>query len=147
MIGFTPFAYYEPGLIWRILAVSYASLLQELPKDRVTELLADWQGYDTAVFEEPDTIGGSGFVTSLKGHVIGFASWNPTRWPSLGILGHNCVLPEYRRKGYGQLQIGEILRRFTRAGYARARVQTDEHPFFAAARTMYESCGFAEVAR
>ncbi len=26
-------------------------------------------------------------------------------------------------------------------------MQTDAHPFFAAARTMYESCGFVEVAR
>jgi len=147
MTAFTPFAHYGRGLIYRMLAVSYAPLLQELQADKVTELFADWQAYDTAVFEEPDTIGGSGFVTSMNGHVIGFASWNPTSWPAVGILGHNCILPEYQGQGYGQLQIGEILGRFTRAGFTRARVQTDEHPFFAAARTMYEDCGFVEVAR
>ncbi len=147
MIAFNPFAHCEPGLICHMLAVSYESLLSGLRADKVTELLAEWRAYDTAVFEEPDTVGQSGFVTLVKRDVIGFASWNPTSWPSVGIVGHNCVLPEYQGKGYGRLQIGEILRRFTEAGFAKARVLTDEHPFFAAARRMYERCGFEEVCR
>jgi GNAT superfamily N-acetyltransferase len=146
-IDFAPFAKYEPGLISGLLFESYAPLLEELPEAKVSELLEDWRGYDAAVFDEPNTVGACGFVTRLGDEVVGFASWNPTRWPSVGIIGHNCILATYRCRGYGRRQIEEILRRFTEAGFHKASVQTDEHPFFAPARRIYLHCGFEEVAR
>ncbi|UCC73813.1 MAG: GNAT family N-acetyltransferase [Gemmatimonadota bacterium] len=147
MIAYEPFAAYERGVILELLSESYSQLLQELPAGKVAELLGDWREYDEAVFGEPGTVGTCGFVTSLSGEVIGFASWNPTKWPAVGIIGHNCILPKYRCRGYGRQQIREILRRFSDAGFKRAVVQTDEHPFFEPARRMYLKCGFEEVTR
>jgi GNAT superfamily N-acetyltransferase len=56
-------------------------------------------------------------------------------------------LPEFRAKGFGTLQIKEILRRFKDAGYERAFVRTGEHPFFIPAQKMYLACGFKECER
>lgn len=146
-IEFAPFAGCRPGLIYDLLSESYAPLLEQLPETKVSELLQDWREYDAAVFGEPDTVGASGFVTRLEEKIIGFGSWNPTNWPAVGIIGHNCITPRHASRGYGRRQIVEILRRFTEAGFQAASVRTDEHPFFAPARRMYLSCGFEEVAR
>lgn len=146
-IEFAPFAGCRPGLIFDLLCESYAPLLEQLPDTKVSELLEDWREYDAAVFGEPDTVGAAGFVTRLGQEIIGFASWNPTNWPAVGIIGHNCITPTHASRGYGRSQIVEILRRFTEAGFEMASVRTDEHPFFAPARRMYLSCGFDEVAR
>jgi GNAT superfamily N-acetyltransferase len=138
-IEFAPFAGCRPGLIFNLLSESYAPLLEELPDTKVSELLRDWREYDAAVFGEPDTVGASGFVTRLEEEVISFASWDPTNWPAVGIIGHNCIAPTHASRGYGRRQIIEI--------FQTASVRTDEHPFFAPARRMYLSCGFEEVAR
>ncbi len=147
MIEFGPFADCPPGLFAEMLVQSYSALLDLLPDEKVEELLSDWRAYDTAVFEEPDTVGDCGFVTRLDGEVVGFASWNPLGWPDVGVIGHNCILPAQQGRGYGVLQIEEILRRFTKAGFEKASLHTDSHPFFAPAQRMYERCGFVEAAR
>jgi GNAT superfamily N-acetyltransferase len=146
-VEFAPFAGFRPGLIYGLLKESYAPLLGTLPDAKVAELLQDWREYDAAVFGEPDTVGSSGFLTCRGRDIIGFASWDPRNWPAVGIIGHNCITPAHASKGYGRRQIMEVLRRFIEAGFQTARVRTDEHPFFAAARRMYSSCGFEEVAR
>jgi GNAT superfamily N-acetyltransferase len=65
----------------------------------------------------------------------------------LGIIGYNCILPEYQRKGYGRQQILEIIKRLSLRGVVRAVVSTSEHPFYEPARKMYLSCGFSEFER
>jgi GNAT superfamily N-acetyltransferase len=146
-VEFAPFAGCRPGLIFDLLCESYAPLLEQLPDTKVSELRQDWREYDAAVFGEPDTVGASGFVSRLEGKTIGFASWNPTGWPAVGVIGHNCIRPAHSSAGYGRMQIMEILRRFAEAGFQAASVRTDEHPFFAPARRMYLRCGFEEIAR
>ncbi len=147
MLAFTPFSRFELGSVERMLAESYAALLVVLPAEKVQELLGSWREYDAAVFEEPDTVGAAGFCTCVGQAVIGFASWNPMGWPDVGVIGHNCILPPYNGNGFGQRQINEVLRRFAVAGFRKASVSTDEHPFFAPAQRMYSRCGFVEVAR
>ena len=96
---------------------------------------------------EADTVGEAGFFTALGGQVIGFAPWNPRGWPSLGIIGHNCIVPLYQGRGYGRRQIEEVMSLFSQKGFRRVQMRTDEHPFFEPARRMYQRCGFALVAR
>lgn len=147
MIAFVPFARYGQGLIAELLWESYGALLKELPPEKVEELRRDWEEYDAAVYREPDTVGACGFFTLLEGEVVGFGSWDPRDWPEVGEVGHNCILPRYQGRGYGRRQIEEILRRFRNRGFRRARVRTDEHPFFVPARRIYEGCGFREISR
>ena len=147
MLWFAPFKQYRPGLVFQLLTESHSSLLRELPGPVVGELLAEWEEYDAAVFEEVDTVGSAGFVSVLEKDVVGFASWDPRGMPAVGAIGHNCILPQFRGRGFGEHQVQEILRRFGQEGAEMARVLTDEHPFYAPAVRMYERCGFQIVER
>ncbi len=147
MLWFAPFKQYRPGLVFQLLTESHSSLLRELPGPVVGELLAEWEEYDAAVFEEVDTVGSAGFVSVLEKDVVGFASWDPRGMPAVGAIGHNCILPQFRGRGFGEHQVQEILRRFGQGGAEMARVLTDEHPFYAPAVRMYEKCGFQIVER
>jgi len=145
MLWFAPFKQYRPGLVFQLLTESHSSLVRELPGPVVGELLAEWEGYDAAVFEEVDTVGSAGFVSVREKDVVGFASWDPRGMPDVGLIGHNCILPQFRGRGFGEQQVQEILRRFAQGAAEMARVLTDEHPFYAPAVRMYERCGFQIV--
>ena len=41
----------------------------------------------------------------VGGRIAGFGSWDPRQAPDYGIIGHNCVLPEFRGEGLGKQQI------------------------------------------
>lgn len=133
------------GTISGLLEESYSVLLDDLPPEKVSELRRDWDDYDESVILEADTVGAAGFMTLLDGDPVGFGSWDPRRWPEVGRVGHNCIIPEHQRRGYGRLQVEEILRRLRALGFARIQVRTDEHPFFEAARRIYDNCGFRVV--
>jgi GNAT superfamily N-acetyltransferase len=87
------------------------------------------------------------FVTSSQDEIIGFGSFDSRQGPEFGIIGQNCILPEFRGNGYGEQQIREILNRFRTMGIKKAVVSTSEHPFFLSAQRMYLSCGFQEKRR
>lgn len=128
---------YEPGTIFRLLCASYAKILDRDLKDQFRQ-------FDREVFEHPDTVGACTFITTLKSEVIGMASFDPRQAPELGIIGHNCILPEHQRKGYGKQQILDVIRRLRLRNVRRAIISTSEHPFFEPARKMYLSCGFTK---
>jgi len=95
----------------------------------------------------PTPWGACVFLTGLDGLIVGFASWDPRQRPRYGIVGHNCILPEFQGRGFGREQIQEVLRRFRGLGIQTARATTCDHPFFAPAHRMYQACGFREVRR
>lgn len=70
------------------------------------------------------------FISILNDEPIGMASWDPRQVPEVGIIGYNCILPEYQGKGFGKTQIQEILKRLKNQGFEKALVTTGEHPFF-----------------
>jgi len=142
VLKFRPFQDFKRGLVAEILQESYAALLSQLPAEKADELRRDWNAYDEGVHDEPNTVGASGFITQLRDATIGFGSWDPRGWPSIGRVGHNCILPAFRDCGYGRRQIEHVLDLFRGRNFERAQVRTDEHPFFEPARRMYERCGF-----
>jgi GNAT superfamily N-acetyltransferase len=131
---------YEPGTIFRLLCVSYTKILDRDLKDQ-------FRRFDRDVFEHPDTVGVCTFITTFESDVVGMASFDPRQAPELGIIGHNCILPEHQRKGYGKQQIVEVIRRLRSRDIRRVAISTSEHPFFEPARKMYLSCGFIESER
>jgi len=147
MIATAPFSGCIRGLLAEMLAEAYAPLLVELPAEKREELLADWRCYDTAVHDEPDTVGSAGFLTLIDGSVIGFGSWDPRGWPDIGQIGHNCIRPRHQHRGFGRQQVEQILGILRSKGFRLARVRTDAHPFFTPARRMYEACGFRDAGR
>ena len=131
---------YEPGIIYRLLSTCYAGILDG-------ELTEQFRQFDRDVFENTEIVGACTFITILNSDIIGMASYDPRQAPMLGIIGHNCILPEHQKKGYGKQQILEVIRRLRSRAVVHAVVATSEHPFFEPARKMYLSCGFTELER
>lgn len=142
---FTGMTDLRPGAIAALLRASYVELLK-------TDLrweweAANWDEYDREVFAHPKTVGACIFLTRLDERIVGFGSWDPRPEPAYAIIGHNCILPEFRGKGLGGQQIQEILRRFRALGIKTAKVSTHDHPLFVPAQHMYIACGFREMRR
>jgi GNAT superfamily N-acetyltransferase len=131
----------ESGTIYKALCTSYRRW------EYFSKYENDWKQFDKDIHNFPDAIGSSGFGTFLGNAFVGFISWDPRQFPSYVIIGHNCVLPEYRNQGIGKHQTKRALNRFLQYGFELARVSTKRDPFFKYARRMYESCGFAECSR
>jgi GNAT superfamily N-acetyltransferase len=146
MITFSPADRHKPGTIARLLFGSYKDLLSP-EAEYSAQLRVDFLNFSTETYENLESIGACLFMTCLNGHVIGFGSYDPRKRPDCGIVGHNCILPEYQSLGYGRRQLHEILRRLKQLEIRRAVVTTSEHPFFLPARSLYLACGFQEVRR
>jgi GNAT superfamily N-acetyltransferase len=143
---FEPLSCFSPGDLAAIVGRGYAALAEGWPGvwDGERE---KWAAFDREAFARPDTVGRCLFVSRLDGAVVGLASYDPRPAPAYGVVGQNCVLPEFRGRGVGRGQIAEVLRRFREKGIAAARVTTSGHPFFAPALAMYRSLGFGETRR
>lgn len=124
-----------------MLRTCYAPLVSSDPRLWSPEV-REWVRFDGEVYQNPATIGECTFLSWWGESLIGFASYDPRRRPDCGVIGHNCILPEYQNRGAGKLQIREILRRFQQLGIRSARVSTLDIPFFLPARRMYFACGF-----
>jgi GNAT superfamily N-acetyltransferase len=146
MVEFTGFKHFPRGSLLDLLTRSYG---QYFCYDSACSLpwKREWREFDREVFDHPETVGACGFITKFKGEVAGFASWAPRRFPDLGHIGHNCILPSFRGKSLGRQQIDEVLRILRGQGFRRVRVMTGEHPFFTPAQRMYQACGFREIGR
>lgn len=136
----------QPGIIAELLKRSYAQLVQTDPERWLPEQ-KEWEAFDAFVFDNLATVGQCVFLSWWEEDLVGFGSFDPRQAPDLGIIGHNCILPGFRGRGFGKRQVQEILCRFRRRGIRTAEVSTLSHPFFAPARRMYLSCGFEEVRR
>ena len=136
----------EPGVIAWLLGQSYAGLLAAEPEVWGEET-REWAEADRCVFENPTTVGACTFLSWVESDLVGFFSFDPRPRPAYGVIGHNCILPEFRGRGFGQSQILEILKRFKEMGIQTAKVSTNDHPFFLPAQRMYTACGFHEVSR
>jgi GNAT superfamily N-acetyltransferase len=136
----------KQGTIASLLKQSYADVVKSDPSFWEPEKM-NWEQYDQDVFEQPQTVGACIFLTRLDGRTVGFGSWDPRQRPRFGIIGHNCILPEFRGKGLGKRQIQEILRRFREMSIETAKVSTNDQPFFVPAQRVYAACGFREVRR
>jgi GNAT superfamily N-acetyltransferase len=143
---FEPVSLFPPGTVAGIVGRSYAELLERWP-DAWKDEPREWAEFDREVYAYPDTIGQCVFVGRLGGEIVGLASYDPRPGPAYGIVGQNCVLPEFRGRGFGKLQVLEVLRRIGERRMRAARVTTSEHPFFVPALRMYRSLGFKDIRR
>ena len=91
----------KPGAIATLLRQAYAALVKSDPSLWEPEQ-ANWEQYDCEVFGQPASVGACIFLTRLDGRIVGFGSWDPRQRPCFGIVGHNCILPEFRGRGLGK---------------------------------------------
>ena len=145
-LSFTSIRDQPRGLIASMLKRSYAALLAADASNWLPEVYR-WEEFDREVFDNPNEVGACVFLSWSGDQLVGFASYDPRQRPDVGIVGHNCILPEFRGNGFGKEQIKEVLRRFRTMGISLARVSTLDTPFFTPARRIYAACGFRETAR
>jgi GNAT superfamily N-acetyltransferase len=145
-LRFTPPHDQEPGLIASMLKRSYEELIDSDQEHWGPEV-SKWEQFDREVFQHSDTVGSCAFLSWSQDQLVGFGSYDARQKPEFGIVGHNCILPEFRGRGFGKQQIQEILRRFNALGIRLVKVSTNDHPFFAPAQRMYTACGFRETGR
>ena len=144
-LTFEPLCQYQPGILERLLTESYAAL--DVGQNRRAAFQARWRQADRDSFDHLETIGRCVFVTCLNGRPIGFACFDPREAPERGLVGHNCIVPSCRGRGYGRRQLEELLRRLCELDIRHASATTGEHPFFEPAQHMYLRCGFREARR
>lgn len=140
MIKFTTLNQYKQGLLFHLLSECY----KDFPlKDKY---LNDWKQFDVEAFSDPK-VGQCIFVTCLDERPIGFASYDPRHFPAYAIIGHNCILPQYQGKGYGKMQIEELVKKLNNLHFNKIQVTSGDHNFFSSAQKMYLCCGFKEIKR
>ncbi|UCG42580.1 MAG: GNAT family N-acetyltransferase [candidate division WOR-3 bacterium] len=145
-LTFTPLAGAAPGTLLSLLTESHQDLTDTYA-ERWSGEAENWAAFDTDAFQRPDSAGKCVFVTRLGADIIGFGSYDPRGLPETGKVGHNCILPAHRQKGYGSRQLEEIVRRLKTLGARKVMATTSEHPFYLPAREMYMSMGFTETGR
>lgn len=136
----------QQGILVFLLKESYAELVQSDPEHWLMEEKA-WEQFDLEIFKDQSSLNSCVFLSCLEERIVGFASFFLIRKPDMGSIGHNCILPEFRRRGYGIQQIHEILRRFRTMGVQRIKTSTLDIPYFLPAQHMYLNCGFKEKGR
>ncbi|MHC4537066.1 MAG: GNAT family N-acetyltransferase [Planctomycetota bacterium] len=142
MIQYKTIENFNPGIFLEITKRCYEPLFNYFP-DKKSEFHQQWEESDKATFDHP-AIGKCVFVSCINEKPIGFASWDPRIKP-VGIIGQNCILPEYQGKGFGKKQILKVIEIVKKSGFQKIRVTTGDHEFFIPAHKMYEGCGFKEI--
>ncbi|MHC4124608.1 MAG: GNAT family N-acetyltransferase, partial [Planctomycetota bacterium] len=95
MLKFEPITKYDKGFVFSLLSQSFAELWNDELEEKIKQ-------FDREVFENPDTVGACTFISTLNGEAMGMASWDPRQGPEVGIIGYNCILPEYQSRGFGK---------------------------------------------
>lgn len=102
-----------------------------------------WRRDDDFFFDNPQIADRYAFITALDDEAIGFAAYDPRNMPESAIIGDNCIIPEHKGKGYGTLQLKELIRRITRNDVKRIYVSTNSD--LIPAQRMYERAGFVKL--
>jgi GNAT superfamily N-acetyltransferase len=137
-IRFTTPTEHQPGMVFTLLKQAWTPFWDPKLEETIRQ-------FDSDVVKHPHTVGACAFVTCLGSEPVGMASYDPRQKPERGLIGWNCVVPKYQRKGIGKAQIQEILRIFRSKGIRKACVITTDEDFFVPAQRTYETCGFVKV--
>lgn len=145
MLFFTDIHQVGTGVLASLLERSYAELLAS-GKEYWQKENENWKAFDREAFAS-SKIGACVFLSWSGDQLVGFGSFDPRGVPQFCRVGHHCILPDYRGRGFGRVQLNEILRRIAAFSPREFRVSTLDHVFFTHARRLYERAGFRVVAQ
>ena len=86
-------------------------------------------------------------IAEADGKAVGFATFHVNDVTSIGTVGNNAVLPEYRGRGIGGKLHARVLELIEGAGMEFAQVSTGLEDHYEPARRMYERQGFKPLNR
>jgi GNAT superfamily N-acetyltransferase len=133
------------GVLVSLLRQAYASLLLTDGSRWPREGKA-WGAFDHVAFTSAE-VGRCVFLTWHGDSLVGFGSFDPRGAPRSARVGHNCIVPAFQGRGFGGLQLQEIMRRLHELAIIDAEAFTLDLPFFLPARRMYQSAGFRLLER
>jgi GNAT superfamily N-acetyltransferase len=142
MIDYRTIDNFRSGLIEKLLKTSYKRLIDYFPNDK-QRYYTQWEKEDSEAFNNPDTIGKYVLFSCISNNPIGYFSWDDRQYP-LGIIGQNCILPNFQGQGYGRKQIDLMIKIFQDKKFNEIKAITGDHDFFISAQKMYTNCGFQE---
>lgn len=103
-----------------------------------------WKEYDDFFYSNLDSIADKyGFITVVDGIAVGHISWDPRNRPNYVSIGHNCIISNFKGKGYGKIQLQEAIRRIKEYDVEKIVVTTNEITL--PAQKNYESVGFVKI--
>ncbi len=86
-------------------------------------------------------------VAEINGRVVGFLIYSFDYDRKIGHIGYNAVSYSFRGRGIGTRLVREALNVFKERGMRYAMVFTDLDDAHAAARRIYEKCGFKTLVK
>lgn len=140
MIKFKPITDFKPGQIQRLIKSCYQGLIEYYPHEK-DRFYYQWENDDKAAFQNIDTIGKHILFSCINSDLVGYFSWDDRQFPN-GIVGQNCILPDYQGHGYGARQIEKNIEIFRKSNFITVFAETGDHDFFIPAHKMYEKSGF-----
>lgn len=139
-IEFRSITDYPRGFLRELLIAAYSFNPAYQKKDD-----NKWIEFDNFFYDHPNIAEKCGFVTVLDGKPIGHISWDPRNLPAYAVIGHNCIIPSQKGKGYGKMQLAEAVRRIRLSPVEKIIVSTNSD--LLPAQRNYESVGFRLVRR
>jgi len=136
---------YPKGTLENLLVSSYGEFHKVWPKAE-GENLVKFHQCDTFFYDNLRIGLKCSFITEYENKICGMCCWDPRGLPN-AVIGHNCILPDYRRRGLGKLQLGMALKILKNGGFETAEVSTGLSDFFLPTRKMYTANGFIESRR
>ena len=134
-VAFKRFSDFQRGTMYELLKDAYAF---ESRYERDWD--GEWKKADAFFYENLHIADECGFITTLDHTAIGFICWDPRNIPKYIEIGHNCIVSEYKGKGYGKRQLQEAVKRISSKNVRKIVVTTDERLF--PAQKNYERAGF-----
>ena len=135
MVEFRKITEFPRGTLYDILQDAYSF---DFRNKRIWN--ENWHESDDFFFDNPNIADHYGLVTCVDSIPIGFVTWDPRHRPEYVEIGHNGIRSQYKRKGYGHMQLSEAIRRIKEyEGLKRIIVCTNSN--FVAPKN-YESVGF-----
>ena len=138
MIEFRNISSFTKGTLYKQLVDAYS--FNENCKRNWNDM---WKEYDDFFYSNLDIADKCGFITLINNIPVGHISWDPRYRPNYVIIGHNCIINEYKGNGYGKLQLQEAIRRIKEYELKKIIVTTNELTL--PAQKNYESVGFKKV--
>jgi len=140
MIEFRPITNFKPGKIQELIKNCYRGLIEYFPNEK-NRLYHQWENEDKLAFQNIATIGRHILFSCIENNTIGLFSWDNRQFPN-GIIGQNCILPDFQGNGYGTQQIEKIIDILKINNFKTLSVETGSHEFFIPSLKMYEKNGF-----
>lgn len=140
MIEFKTIRDFKPGQIQKLTKNCYHGLIEYFPNEK-NRLYHKWEYEDKLAFQNIDTIGRHILFSCIENKTIGFFSWDDRQFPN-GMIGQNCILPDFQGHGYGTRQIEKIIDILKIDNFKFLFAETGDHKFFYPAHKMYEKNGF-----